>query len=110
MYKRQVVSFGVVSVLFLWALTLAQSWLPWGLGRSQDWHTALNTALSFTTNTNWQSYAGEAGAGHAVQMSGLTVQNFVSAATGIAVAVALVRAIARQDTDRIGNFWVEWRR
>ncbi len=106
-YAVSVVAFGVASVGLLWALILGQQWLPWGLGRSQDWHTALNTAISFTTNTNWQSYAGEAGAGYTVQMVGLTVQNFVSAATGIAVAIALVRAIARQGTDRIGNFWVD---
>ncbi len=106
-YAVAVVAFGVMSVTLLFLLILGQRWLPWGLGRAQDWHTALNTAISFTTNTNWQSYAGEAGAGYTVQMVGLTVQNFVSAATGIAVAVALVRAIARHDTDRIGNFWVD---
>ena len=88
-YAVSVVAFGVASVAFLWLLILVQGWLPWSLGRSQNWHTALNTAISFTTNTNWQSYAGEAGAGHTVQMVGLTVQNFVSAATGIAVAIAL---------------------
>ncbi len=106
-YALSVVAFGVVSVLLLWLLIMGQGWLPWSLGRSQNWHTALNTAISFTTNTNWQSYAGEAGAGYTVQMVGLTVQNFVSAATGIAVAVALVRAIARSGTDRLGNFWVD---
>lgn len=106
-YATSVVAFGVVSVLFLWLLILGQGWLPWGMGRSQDWHTALNTAISFTTNTNWQSYAGETGAGHTVQMVGLTVQNFVSAGTGIAVAVALIRGIARHGTDRLGNFWVD---
>lgn len=106
-YAASVLAFAVVSVLGLWVLIMAQPWLPWSLGRSQNWHTALNTAVSFTTNTNWQSYAGEAGAGHTVQMLGLTVQNFVSAATGIAVAIALVRGLARMSTDRIGNFWVD---
>ncbi len=106
-YAVSVVALGVVSVVFLWLLILGQRWLPWGMGRSQNWHTALNTAISFTTNTNWQTYAGEAGAGYSVQMVGLTVQNFLSAATGLAVAIALVRAIARQSTDRIGNFWVD---
>ena len=105
-YSLSVLAFGVVSVGFLWLLILVQGWLPWGMGRGQNWHTALNTAISFTTNTNWQSYAGEAGAGHTVQMVGLTVQNFVSAATGLAVAIALIRGIARQGTDRLGNFWV----
>ena len=76
-YAVSVLAFGVVSVAFLWLLILVQGWLPWGMGRGQNWHTALNTAISFTTNTNWQSYAGEAGAGHTVQMVGLTVQNFV---------------------------------
>ena len=106
-YSLSVLAFGVVSVGFLWLLILVQGWLPWGMGRGQNWHTALNTAISFTTNTNWQSYAGEAGAGHTVQMVGLTVQNFVSAATGLAVAIALTRGIARQGTDRLGNFWVD---
>ncbi len=106
-YAVSVVAVGVSSVLLLWLLILLQGLLPWGLHRHQDWHTALNTAISFTTNTNWQSYAGESGAGYTVQMAGLTVQNFVSAATGIAVAIALVRAIARHGTDRIGNFWVD---
>ena len=106
-YALSVVAFGVISVLALWLLIRLQGVLPWSLGRTQNWHTALNTAISFTTNTNWQSYAGEAGAGYTVQMVGLTVQNFVSAATGIAVAIALVRAIARSGTDRIGNFWVD---
>ncbi|MGB2700989.1 MAG: potassium-transporting ATPase subunit KdpA, partial [Candidatus Phosphoribacter baldrii] len=106
-YSLSVLAFGVVSVGFLWLLILVQGWLPWGMGRGQNWHTALNTAISFTTNTNWQSYAGEAGAGHTVQMVGLTVQNFVSAGTGLAVAVALIRGIARQGTDRLGNFWVD---
>lgn len=106
-YAASVLAFAVVSVLGLWALIMAQSSLPWSLGRSQNWHTALNTAVSFTTNTNWQSYGGEAGAGYAVQMLGLTVQNFVSAATGIAVAIALLRGLARVGTDRLGNFWVD---
>ena len=100
-------AFAVVSVLALFVLIVAQGWLPWSQGRSMTWHSALNTAVSFVTNTNWQSYAGEAGAGYTVQALGLTVQNFVSAATGLAVAIALMRGIARHDTDRIGNFWVD---
>jgi potassium-transporting ATPase potassium-binding subunit len=106
-YASSVVSFAVVSVLALFLLIVVQGWLPWSQGRSMTWHTALNTAVSFVTNTNWQSYAGEAGAGYTVQAVGLTVQNFVSAATGLAVAVALIRGIARHSTDRIGNFWVD---
>lgn len=106
-YAVASVMFGVASVVLLFALIMAQGVLPWGLGRSQDWHTAFNTAVSFTTNTNWQTYGGESGAGYTVQMAGLTVQNFVSAATGIAVAVALCRAIARSNAATIGNFWVD---
>jgi K+-transporting ATPase ATPase A chain len=82
--------------------------LPPRLGRGPvDPGIAFNTAVSFVTNTNWQSYMPEQVMGHLVQMAGLTVQNFVSAAVGIAVAIALVRGFARSDTDRIGNFWVE---
>ena len=66
-----------------------------------------NTAVSFVTNTNWQSYSGESTMGHLVQMAGLAVQNFASAAVGIAVAVALVRGFARRQTDQLGNFWVD---
>ena len=68
---------------------------------------AWNTAASFVTNTNWQNYSGEATMGHLVQMAGLAVQNFASAAVGMAVAVALVRGFARSRTDRVGNFWVD---
>ena len=68
---------------------------------------AFNTAASFVTNTNWQSYSGESTMGHLVQMAGLAVQNFVSAAVGMAVAVALIRGFMRSRTDRIGNFWVD---
>ena len=63
-YALSVVAFSVVSVLALFVLIMVQGWLPWALGRSMDWDTALNTAVSFTTNTNWQSYSGEAGAGY----------------------------------------------
>ena len=68
---------------------------------------AFNTAISFVTNTNWQSYVPETTMGHAVAMAGLTVQNFVSAAVGMAVAVALVRGFVRSRTDRLGNAWVD---
>jgi K+-transporting ATPase ATPase A chain len=70
-------------------------------------HQAWNTAISFTTNTNWQSYSGESTMGHLAQMTGLAVQNFVSAAVGIAVAIALVRGFARKRTNDLGNFWVD---
>ncbi|WP_313024232.1 potassium-transporting ATPase subunit KdpA [Mobilicoccus sp.] len=106
-YAVSVVAFSVVSVLGLWVLILAQDVLPFANDRHQSVDGALNTAVSFVTNTNWQSYGGESGATHLVQMLGLTVQNFVSAAVGLAVAIALVRGIARHGTDRIGNFWVD---
>ncbi|MFH1150374.1 MAG: potassium-transporting ATPase subunit KdpA [Actinomycetota bacterium] len=68
---------------------------------------AFNTTASFTTNTNWQAYAGEATMSHFSQMAGMTVQNFLSAATGLAVLVALIRGVVRRETDRLGNFWVD---
>lgn len=106
-YAVAVVAFAAASIGLLFALIMAQELLPASFGRSQHWHTALNTAVSFTTNTNWQSYAGELGAGYPVAMAGLTVQNFVSAATGLAVAAALCRGIARSRGATIGNFWVD---
>jgi K+-transporting ATPase ATPase A chain len=75
-----------------------------------SWHLAFNTAMSFTTNTNWQSYSGENTLSYFVQMLGLTVQNFVSAATGIAVVLALIRGLTRKTTDSIGNFWADMTR
>ncbi len=106
-YLLSLLGFSLASVLLLYALGRLQAHLPWNLGFSGlDPATAWNTAVSFTTNTNWQSYSGEAAAGHLLQMAGLTVQNFVSAAVGMAVAIALVRGLARSGTDaRIGNFW-----
>lgn len=84
-YAVSALSFAVVSVVGLFQLIVVQGWLPWSQGRSMSWHTAFNTAVSFVTNTNWQSYAGEAGAGYVVQAAGLTVQNFASTALGLAV-------------------------
>ena len=66
-----------------------------------------NTAVSFVTNTNWQSYSGESALGYTVQAIGLTVQNFLSAAVGMAVVAALIRGLTRRHTDRLGNFWVD---
>src|SRR6185503_16172564 len=95
-------------VLFLYLLQRLQGVLPGSLGFAAiDPDQAFNTAVSFVTNTNWQSYYGEQAMGHVVQTAGLAVQNFVSAAVGIAVAVALVRGFARSRTDRLGNFWVD---
>ncbi|MFI8261257.1 potassium-transporting ATPase subunit KdpA, partial [Streptomyces sp. NPDC085665] len=105
-YLRGVLAFSAVSVLFLYALQRAQGILPGSLGFSAiDPDQAFNTAASFVANTNWQSYAGEQAMGHLVQTGGLAVQNFVSAAVGMAVAVALVRGFARSRTGELGNFW-----
>src|SRR6476661_8458244 len=91
-YARALLAFSAVSVLGLYALQRVQSSLPLSLGfPGVAPGQAFNTAASFVTNTNWQSYSGESTMGHLVQMSGLAVQNFVSAAVGMAVAVALVR-------------------
>ncbi|MFF4099472.1 potassium-transporting ATPase subunit KdpA [Streptomyces sp. NPDC001903] len=105
-YLRGVLAFSAVSVLFLYALQRLQGSLPGSLGfQSIDPDQAFNTAASFVANTNWQSYAGEQAMGHVVQTGGLAVQNFVSAAVGMAVAVALVRGFARSRTGELGNFW-----
>jgi len=107
-YVRSVLAFSAVSVLALYALQRLQPHLPLSLGNAAvPAALAWNTAASFVTNTNWQNYGGESTMGHLVQMAGLTVQNFVSAAVGVAVVIALVRGFSRASTDRIGNFWVD---
>ncbi|MFJ8884843.1 potassium-transporting ATPase subunit KdpA [Streptomyces sp. NPDC102402] len=107
-YLRGVLAFSAVSVLFLYALQRLQGVLPGSLGFvSIDPDQAFNTAASFVANTNWQSYYGEQAMGHVVQTGGLAVQNFVSAAVGMAVAVALVRGFSRSRTGELGNFWTD---
>ncbi|WP_327354688.1 potassium-transporting ATPase subunit KdpA [Streptomyces sp. NBC_01304] len=107
-YLRGVLVFSLASVLFLYGLMRLQPHLPGSLGfKAIDPDQAFNTAASFVSNTNWQSYAGEQAMGHLVQTGGLAVQNFVSAAVGIAVAVALVRGFARSRTGELGNFWAD---
>ena len=107
-YARSVLAFSAVSVLGLYLFLRVQDRLWLGLGMpTMPADQAWNTAVSFVTNTNWQSYSGEAAVGHLVQMAGLAVQNFVSAAVGIAVAVALARGFARRGTDLVGSFWVD---
>ncbi|MFF7390772.1 potassium-transporting ATPase subunit KdpA [Streptomyces scabiei] len=107
-YLRGVLAFSVVGVLFLYLLQRLQGVLPGSLGfDSVDPAQSFNTAVSFVTNTNWQSYYGEQTMGHVVQVAGLAVQNFVSAAVGIAVAVALVRGCSRSRTGELGNFWTD---
>jgi potassium-transporting ATPase potassium-binding subunit len=111
-YARSVLAFSAVSILFLYAFQRLQDkfWLSLGFDPVPP-STAWNTAVSFTTNTNWQSYSGESTMGHLVQMAGLAVQNFVSAAVGIAVgiavAAAVIRGFARRRSDHLGNFWVD---
>jgi K+-transporting ATPase ATPase A chain len=107
-YLRGVLAFSVAGVLFLYLLQRLQGVLPGSLGFSSvNPAQSFNTAVSFVTNTNWQSYYGEQTMGHVVQTAGLAVQNFVSAAVGIAVAVALVRGFARSRTGELGNFWAD---
>ncbi|WP_182876073.1 potassium-transporting ATPase subunit KdpA [Microbispora sp. H10670] len=107
-YARSVLAFSAVSILFLYAFQRLQDKLLLNLGfPGVTDHVAWNTAVSFVTNTNWQAYSGESTMGHLVQMAGLAVQNFVSAAVGMSVAIALVRGFARKQTDSLGNFWVD---
>jgi potassium-transporting ATPase potassium-binding subunit len=108
-YARSVLAFSAVGVLFLYAMQRLQAHIPGlgshfpGLGSALSW----NTAVSFVTNTNWQAYSGESTMTYTTQMLGLAVQNFVSAAVGIAVAIAVVRGFARKSTPTLGNFWVD---
>jgi potassium-transporting ATPase potassium-binding subunit len=109
-YVRSVLAFSAISILFLFIFQLVQGKLPLHLNDPATQMTpalAWNTAVSFVTNTNWQAYSGESTQGHLVQMAGLAVQNFVSAAVGMAVAIALVRGLARRNTGELGNFWVD---
>jgi len=107
-YLRSMLAFSVVSVLFLYGLERLQHYLFFSLGLpGVPPPLAWNTAASFVTNTNWQNYSGETTMGYIVQMSGLAVQNFLSAAVGIVVAIALVRGFIRSRTDKLGNFWVD---
>ncbi|GAA3668601.1 potassium-transporting ATPase subunit KdpA [Nonomuraea antimicrobica] len=107
-YARAVLAFSVMSILFLYGLQRLQSHLFLSLGmKPVEPALAWNTAVSFATNTNWQAYSGESTMGHLVQTAGLAVQNFVSAAVGMAVAMALVRGFARRRSGTIGNFWAD---
>ena len=107
-YFFSVLGFSLVSILVLYALLRLQEFLPLSNGKPAVLaDQAFNTAISFVTNTNWQSYSGEATMGYLSQMAGLAVQNFVSAAVGISVAIALIRGLMRQRSLFIGNFWVD---
>ena len=107
-YVRSVLAFSVVSVLFLYLIQRTQHWLFLSIGMPNVTPvTAWNTAASFTTNTNWQNYSGESTMSYLTQMSGLAVQNFMSAAVGLVVAIAMIRGFTRSRTDKLGNFWVD---
>ncbi|HEX5505725.1 MAG TPA: potassium-transporting ATPase subunit KdpA, partial [Thermomicrobiales bacterium] len=108
-YTAAMLLFNLAGLLLLYALQRAQGLLPLnprGLGGVSP-ALAFNTAVSFTTNTNWQSYVPETTMSYLTQMAGLAVHNFTSAATGIAIAVALTRGLARRSARAIGNFWVD---
>ena len=108
-YARAVLLFSLLGALLLYVLQRVQGWLPLNPGQrgAVTADSAFNTAVSFVSNTNWQGYAGEASMSHLTQMLGLTVQNFLSAATGIAVACVLMRGFARRETRNLGNFWAD---
>ncbi len=107
-YAGSVLALSGVGMVVLFLLVVLQKHLPLAQGTSgMGVTTAVNTAISFVTNTNWQSYAGEASAGPLLQTVGLAVQNFVSAAVGLAVAVVVIRGVARRSTSELGNFWVD---
>jgi potassium-transporting ATPase potassium-binding subunit len=107
-YARSMLAFSGICVVFLYLMERVQHWLPYSNGMpAVPSFLAWNTAASFVTNTNWQNYSGESTMGYTVQMAGLAVQNFVSAAVGIVVVIGLVRGFMRTKTDRLGNFWVD---
>ncbi|MCK9639483.1 MAG: potassium-transporting ATPase subunit KdpA [Prolixibacteraceae bacterium] len=108
-YTFNLLMFNLVGFIFVFLIQLFQAQLPLNPANlpNVSWHSAFNTSVSFMTNTNWQGYAGETTLSYFVQMIGLAVQNFVSAATGIAVLLALVRGLARKTTDQLGNFWTD---
>lgn len=108
-YTVSMLAFSLASMLFLYLLQRIQGWLPLnpqGFGAVEP-NLAFNTAASFTTNTNWQAYGGEQTMSYLTQMAGLAFQNFVSAAAGIAIAVALIRGLSRKSALALGNFWVD---
>jgi potassium-transporting ATPase potassium-binding subunit len=108
-YAVAMLLLSVVSMIVLYAILRLQQWLPWNpqhFGAVAP-DLAFNTAASFTTNTNWQAYSGETTMSYFTQMAGLAYHNFLSAATGIALAIAVIRGIARKEMQTIGNFWVD---
>ena len=108
-YTLAMLLFSCVSMLLLYVIERGQHWLPWNPQKlaAVPPDLAFNTAASFTTNTNWQAYTPETTMSYFTQMTGLAYHNFISAAAGIAMAIALIRGIARREKDTIGNFWVD---
>ncbi len=108
-YAYALIMLNIIGILFLFVLQLIQGYLPLNPEgfSGVSWDSALNTAISFVTNTNWQGYAGETTMSYLTQMTGLAVQNFLSAAIGIAALLVLIRGFTRKNTDKIGNFWVD---
>jgi len=107
-YVRSILAFSLIGVLFLYLIERTQHWLFLSIGMANvSPVTAWNTAASFVTNTNWQNYGGESTMSYLTQMGGLAVQNFLSAAVGLAVAIAMIRGFTRSRTDKLGNFWVD---
>ena len=108
-YLAALLIFNAFGFLSLMALLMTQQWLPLNPAHipNMPWHLALNTAVSFMTNTNWQAYNGEVSASYLSQMAGLAVHNFLSAATGMAAALALIRGIRNKASEGLGNFWVD---
>lgn len=106
-YLLSILIFNLIGLLLLLAILLLQVYLPFNHGIKDNipFHLALNIAISFVTNTNWQSYAGETVLTYGTQMFGLTVQNFLSAATGITVLLALIRGLVKRNGSTLGNFW-----
>ncbi|MCC8367127.1 potassium-transporting ATPase subunit KdpA [Xenorhabdus sp. PB61.4] len=108
-YSFAIIAFNLAGLLLLFILLISQKYLPLNPQHfaGMKWDLALNTAISFVTNTNWQAYSGENTLSYLSQMAGLTVQNFLSAATGIAIAFALIRAFSRQGVKTLGNAWID---
>ena len=108
-YAAAMLAFNIIGIVVLFSILMLQGILPLNPQRFPgfSWHLGFNTAVSFVTNTNWQAYSGESAASYLTQVFGIAVQNFVSAATGMAILIALMRGIARRTTETIGNFWVD---
>jgi len=107
-YTVSVLGFSLISIVVLYLILVGQKALPFDRGLpGMPWDMGINTAVSFVTNTNWQSYSGESTLGFAAQAGGLAIQNFLSAAVGLAVAIALVRGFVRSRSGELGNFWVD---